>query len=250
MRLLGIVGGIAPESTVEYYRLLVATYRERTGDGSYPPLVINSIDLTTMLDLIAGGRLAEVTSYLLTEIERLARAGADVALLASNTPHIVFDDLARQSPVPLLSIVEAACDAARGLGLRRVGLFGTRFTMQGGFYRKVFERQSITVSVPAPEDQAYIHEKYLGELVQGIYLPETRARLLQIGARLAQTEGIEGLILGGTELPLLLRDGGDLGIPLLDTTRIHVDRAIAEMLSPHPRKENGPCQKASTRSSS
>ena len=187
MRLLGIVGGIAPESTVEYYRLLVATYRERTGDGSYPPLVINSIDLTTMLDLIAGGRLAEVTSYLLTEIERLARAGADVALLASSTPHIVFDDLARQSPVPLLSIVEAACDAARGLGLRRVGLFGTRFTMQGGFYRKVFERQSITVSVPAPEDQAYIHEKYLGELVQGIYLPETRARLLQIGARLAQT---------------------------------------------------------------
>jgi aspartate racemase len=250
MRLLGIVGGIAPESTVEYYRLLVATYRERTGDGSYPPLVINSIDLTTMLDLIAGGRLAEVTSYLLTEIERLARAGADVALLASNTPHIVFDDLARQSPVPLLSIVEAACDAARGLGLRRVGLIGTRFTMQGGFYRKVFERQSITVCVPAPEDQAYIHVKYLGELVHGIYLPETRARLLQIGARLAQTEGIEGLILGGTELPLLLRDGGDLGIPLLDTTRIHVDRAIAEMLSPTHVKENGPCQKASIRSSS
>ena len=165
---------------------------------------------------------------------RLARAGAEVALFASNTPHIVFDDVQRQSPVPLVSIVEAAADEAHAMGLRRVGLFGTRFTMQGRFYPEVFARRGITVRIPDLENQAYIHEKYLGELVQGVFIPATRDRLLAIVHRLKQTEGIEGLVLGGTELPLLLRDAGDTGIPFLDTTRIHVDRALTEMLPPAP----------------
>jgi aspartate racemase len=234
MRILGIVGGIAPESTVEYYRLLIAAYRRRVSDGSYPPIIIDSIDLTRMLDLIGAGRLAEVTAYLLTEIERLARAGAEVALFASNTPHIVFDDLARRSPVPLVSIVEAAADAAQALGLRKVGLFGTRFTMQGRFYPEIFARRGIGVSAPAPEDRTYIHDAYMSELVQGTFLPATRERMLGIVRRLKQTDGIEGLVLGGTELPLLLRDAGDTGIPFLDTTRIHVDRALAAALPDAP----------------
>jgi aspartate racemase len=234
MRILGIVGGIAPESTVEYYRLLIAAYRRRVSDGSYPPIIIDSIDLTRMLDLIGAGRLAEVTAYLLTEIERLARAGAEVALFASNTPHIVFDDLARRSPVPLVSIVEAAADAAQALGLRKVGLFGTRFTMQGRFYPEIFARRGIGVSAPAPEDRTYIHDAYMSELVQGTFLPATRERMLGIVRRLKQTDGIEGLVLGGTELPLLLRDAGDTGIPFLDTTRIHVDRALAAALPEAP----------------
>lgn len=234
MRILGIVGGIAPESTVEYYRLLIAAYRRRVSDGSYPPIIIDSIDLTRMLDLIGAGRLAEVTAYLLAEVERLARAGAEVALFASNTPHIVFDDLARRSPVPLVSIVEAAADAAQALGLRKVGLFGTRFTMQGRFYPEIFARRGIGVSAPAPEDRTYIHDAYMSELVQGTFLPATRERMLGIVRRLKQTDGIEGLVLGGTELPLLLRDAGDTGIPFLDTTRIHVDRALAAALPDAP----------------
>jgi aspartate racemase len=234
MRVLGIIGGIAPESTVEYYRLLIAAYRERVGDGSYPPIIINSIDLKRLLDLVAADRLADLSRYLSAEVGRLARAGAEVALFASNTPHIVFDDVQRQSPVPLVSIVEAAADEAHALGLGRVGLFGTRFTMQGRFYPEVFARRGITVRIPDPENQAYIHEKYLGELVQGVFIPATRDRLLAIVRRLKQTEGIEGLVLGGTELPLLLPDAGDTGIPFLDTTRIHVDRAMTEMLPPTP----------------
>ena len=234
MRVLGIIGGIAPESTVEYYRLLIAAYRERVGDRSYPPIIINSIDLKRLLDLVAADRLADLSRYLSAEVERLARAGAEVALFASNTPHIVFDDVQRQSPVPLVSIVEAAADEAHALGLGRVGLFGTRFTMQGRFYPEVFARRGITVRIPDLENQAYIHEKYLGELVQGVFIPATRDRLLAIVHRLKQTEGIEGLVLGGTELPLLLRDARDTGIPFLDTTRIHVDRALTEMLPPAP----------------
>ena len=231
MKTIGIIGGIAPESTIEYYRLIIASYREQKRDGSYPSIIINSIDMKKMLDLIAANELAGVTEYLLGEMKKLAQAGADFALLASNTPHIVFGDIQRQSPIPLVSIVEASCAATKALGIKKVGLFGTRFTMQGRFYPKVFSRQGITLIVPALDDQDYIHDKYMSELVNGVFLAETRERLLTIVDRLKEKDGIQGLILGGTELPLILRDVADRGIPFLDTTRIHVERAVAQMLS-------------------
>ena len=230
MKTVGIVGGIAPESTMEYYRLIIASYREKKRDGSYPPILINSIDMKKMLDLIAAKELAEVTEYLLGEVRKLAQAGADFGLLASNTPHLVFEDLRRQSPIPLLSIVEAACEAAQALKLKKVGLFGTRFTMQGQFYHEVFKKQGIEIFLPSLDDQNYIHEKYMGELVNGVFLAETRERLLTIADRLKAKNGIQGLILGGTELPLILREEFARGIPFLDTTRIHVERAVALML--------------------
>jgi aspartate racemase len=231
MKTVGIIGGIGPESTVEYYRLMIASYRERNPDGSYPSILINSIDLKKMLDLIGANELAKVTDYLVGEVQKLAQAGADFGLLAANTPHIVFDDIRRQAPIPLLSIVEATCDAAQALGLKRVGLFGTRFTMQGRFYPEVLSRQGITLSVPDPDDQAYIHDKYMSELVNGVFRDETRRRLLAIVDGLIERAGIQGLILGGTELPLILRGSSHSGIPFLDTTRIHVERAVAQMFS-------------------
>lgn len=231
MKTLGIIGGIAPGSTIEYYRLIIALYREQKRDGSYPPIIINSIDLKRMLDLISAQELAGVTEYLLGEVMKLAHAGAELGLLASNTPHIVFEDIRRRSPIPLISIVEATCAATLGLGLKKVGLFGTRFTMQGRFYPAVFSRQGIALIVPNSDEQDYIHDRYMGELVHGVFRDETRERLLAIADRLKEREGIQGLILGGTELPLILRDVSDRGIPFLDTTRIHVERAVAQMLS-------------------
>ena len=109
----GIIGGIGPESTIDYYRLIVAAYREQRPDGSYPAIIINSIDLNKIRDLVTANALADLTEYLVAEVQRLARAGADFGLLAANTPHIVFDDIRQQSPIPLLSIVEATCDAAQ-----------------------------------------------------------------------------------------------------------------------------------------
>jgi len=231
MKTLGIVGGIGPESTTEYYRQIIASYRQRKQDGSYPLIIINSIDMKKMLDLIAANELVRLTSYLVGEVQKLARAGADLGLLSSNTPHIVFDELSRQSPIPLLSIVEAACQATKKLGLKRVGLFGTRFTMQARFYPDTFSKEGMTIIVPGVEEQAYIHDKYMSELVNGIILSETRERLLAIADRLKTQEGIEGLILGGTELPLILQEESYNGIPFLDTTRIHVECAVAQMLS-------------------
>ena len=230
MKTLGIVGGIGPESTVDYYRSLIQNWREQTNDGSAPSILLNSIDLKKMLDLIAGNELSELTAYLSGEMERLARAGADVGLFAANTPHIVFDQLQRRSSIPLISIVEATRDAAEELGLRRLGLFGVRFTMQGRFYPDVFSKAGIALVVPEESEQAYIHDKYLNELVKGVFLPETRDRLLAIVDRLAKQEQAQGMILAGTELPLILRDACS-SIPFLDTTQIHVKAALRRLLS-------------------
>jgi len=231
MKTIGIVGGIGPESTIEYYRLIIASYVERRPDGSYPSIIINSIDLKKLLDMVAANELAEMTDYLVGEIQRLARAGAECGLVAANTPHIVFDEVRRQSSIPLISIVEATCEVAKALGLRKLGLFGTRFTMQGRFYPDVFSKEGITLAVPDENDQAFIHHMYFHELVKGTVLPETRERLFPIVDRLKEREGIQGLILGGTELSLILRDATVRDIPVLDTTKIHAKAIVVEALS-------------------
>src|SRR5206468_12032820 len=226
MKTLGIIGGLGPESTIDYYQRIIARYRERTGDGSYPEFIINSVNLKKGLDFMAVNDLARMADYLLDAIARLARAGADFGLISANTPHIVFDDVAPKSPIPLISIVEATCAAAKTQNLKRLALFGTRYTMQATFYSKVFSRQGIELLVPEPNDQAYIHDKYMNELVPGKFLPETRAGLLAIVDRMkAKSDppsqsygeaGIDGVILAGTELPLILNDPDHNGIPFLD----------------------------------
>jgi aspartate racemase len=175
--------------------------------------------------------LVAVTDYLLAGVQKLADAGADFGALTANTPHLVFDELNRRSPIPLISIVETACESARAMGLKHLGLLGTRPTMQGRFYPDVFNREGIALSVPPPDEQTYIHDKYMSELIHGIVLPETHERLLQIVDQLRDLHRIDGLILGGTELPLILREASHNGIPFLDTTKLHVERIVVRLLS-------------------
>ncbi len=231
MKTLGIIGGIGPESTIEYYRLIVAAYRTRNPDGSFPPIIINSIDMTKMLGLIGTNEMQTVTDYLVGEVNKLAKAGAEFGLLAANTPHIVFNEIRERARIPLISIVEATCDAARSKGITRAGLFGTRFTMQGTFYPDVFSKRGVQLVLPDEPDEDYIHEIYMRELVHGQFLEETHQHLLAIVDRLIDGQQIDGLILGGTELPLILREESHRGIPFLDTTKIHVARAVSRMLS-------------------
>jgi aspartate racemase len=231
MKTLGLIGGIGPESTIEYYRFIIAAFREQNQDDSYPPIIINSVNLTKLVTLVTSNQLEELTNELVREVEKLAMAGADFAAFASNTPHLVFDAVQNRSRVPLLSIVEAACERVQQLGLKRVGLFGTRFTMEGSFYPAVFSRSGIELIVPDEEARIFIHDKYMNELLKNIFLPETRDAMLAIANNLKEQHKIEALILGGTELPLLLRDAEIEGIPMLDTTRIHVDRLVSEMLA-------------------
>jgi aspartate racemase len=229
MKTLGLIGGTGPESTIDYYRLLTAQYREKA-DGASPPVIINSVNLKNMITWMGANELDRVTDYLVSQFEILAKAGVDFAALTANTPHIVFDEIQSRINLPLVSIVEAACERAQALGFKSVGLFGTRYTMQASFYPKVFSRTDIKLVTPNAEEQDYIHEKYFGELLKDTFLPETRAKFLNIADEMKTRDNVEAIILGGTEIPLLLRTEEHNGIQLLDTTRIHVDRLIEEML--------------------
>ncbi|MGH8533387.1 MAG: aspartate/glutamate racemase family protein, partial [Gammaproteobacteria bacterium] len=165
------------------------------------------------------------------EVSRIAAAGATVGLLAANTIHVVFDAVRKQSRIPLISIVEATCEAARSRRLRRLGIFGTRYTMLGQFYPDVFAPCGIPIVAPNDAERVYIHAKYVGELLRGVFSDETRERLLAIASAMRDREQIDGLILGGTELPLILRGVEVDGVSFLDTTEIHVQSAVTALAS-------------------
>ncbi len=230
MKTLGILGGIGPESTIDYYKLLLEIHREKNPDAGNPPMVILSMNFYRLAEFMPTEDWDGLAEFLIGETKRLKSAGADFGIIAANTPHIAFDMIAPRSAVPLVSIVEATAKQAHQLGLRRVGLLGTQITMNGEFYPNVFSRSGIEIVVPGDADKEYVNEKYFAELFHGVLLDETRQGLLAVADRLIDDQGAEGIILGGTELPLILRADAHRGVPLLDTTRIHAERAVDEML--------------------
>jgi aspartate racemase len=224
---LGIVGGLGPESTIDYYRRILEEWK-RDDPSSSPSIIIDSLDVTRGLHLVEHDRPGLI-EYLSASIARLAAAGANFAAMAANTPHVVFDDLVARSPIPLVSIVEACAEEARRRDLRRLGLLGTRFTMEGSFYPEVFARRGMAIVAPRGEERVWIHERYVGQLLKGEFRDETREGVKSVIRRLREAENIDGVILGGTELTLLLSDVTVESIPALDTTALHV-AAIVERL--------------------
>jgi aspartate racemase len=229
-RILGIVGGTGPESTADYYRSLIDSWRERGPTGTYPRVIINSLEGGEIIRLLGQAEYSRVAAELSVAVRQLAARGAGAALLASNASHLAFDEVSRASPIPLIHIVDAAVAAARERGRRRMGIFGTSFVMRSELYPERFANAGIEIVRPAPEEQGYIHEKYLGELVAGVVLDETRAGLVDIAATMRDRDGIDGLILGGTELALILDESLYAGLPILNTARIHVEAAVDWLL--------------------
>ena len=229
MTTVGLVGGLGPESTIDYYRRILEMW-DRDAPGTSPSIVIDSLDVQRALGLVAKD-LGALTDYLLASLRRLAGAGVDFAAMTANTPHIVFDDLVARSPVPLVSIVEVCAEEAIRRGLRRLALLGTRFTMEAPFYPAVCGRYGISVVLPDMAERAWVHERYVGELLKGEFRENTRRQLTSLVTRLRDQEGVEGVILGGTELPLLLSTPVVAEIPALDTTALHV-AAIVNRLRP------------------
>jgi aspartate racemase len=227
MTTVGMVGGLGPESTIDYYRRILGVWQQ-DDPSSAPSIVIDSLDAQRVLRLVQSDRDG-LTEYLLASLQRLAGAGVDFAVITANTPHIVFDELAARSPVPLVSIVEVCAEEGRRRGLRRLALLGTRFTMEAPFYPAVCARQGIAVVLPIDVDRAWIHAAYVGELLKGEFRDDTRQRFIALVGRLRKDEGIDGVILGGTELPLLLTTSVIAGAPALDTTALHV-AAIVQRL--------------------
>lgn len=231
MRTCGIIGGLGPESTIDYYRSIIARCREGKLDAGYPHLIVNSLDVDKGIAMLDAGRLDQLTEYLVSGVDVLVRAGADFGFIAANTPHLVFDEVQRRSTIPLVSIVRATADYASARHVKKVGLFGTGFTMRADFYPQEFARVGIAIVRPKESEQEFIHGKYIGELLKNKFLPETRTDILRITQRMKDEEGIEALVLAGTELPLLLRDSPPGHIEFLDTTVIHVNAIVNELLA-------------------
>ncbi|HSM08467.1 MAG TPA: amino acid racemase [Gemmatimonadota bacterium] len=227
---LGLIGGLGPESTIDYYRRILALWQEAR-PGTAPAIVIDSLDVDVGIRLVQEDRLALV-DYLAASADRLVRAGAGLIAMAANTPHVVIDELGERCPVPLLSIVEACAARADAAGYVTVGLLGTRFTMEATMYPDAFARHAIEVVTPEEDARAWLHERYLGELLRGVFSDETRAGVEGICADL-RAAGAEVVVLAGTELPLLLQGNSAGGLQLLDSTEIHV-AAIVGALSGHP----------------
>jgi aspartate racemase len=225
-RVLGIVGGTGPESTIDYYRSLIATWRRRRPDGSYPRVLINSIEAGRALANLAAADYAAVGADLGAAVAMLASAGCQRALLASNASHLAFDRIDPPPSIPLIHIVDAARDAASRVGYRRLGLLGTRFVVDSDLYPSRFASAGIAIVVPTEDEREVVHAIYFDELFQGVVREESRATLASVVGAMREREGIDAVILGGTELALILTDPTCAGIPVLNTAQTHVEAAV------------------------
>ena len=221
---IGILGGMSPESTSEYYEHITRTYTKRFGDYGYPEIIIYSVSFQPYVDWPNEDRWDLVAQGLSKAAQSLEAAGADFIIIATNTMHLVFDQVQASVSVPMLSLLDAVGEAILGRGMETVGLLGTQFTMEKTFYRDKLARKGITVLVPDASDREVVNDVIYDELVAGQVRDESRARFVAIVEKLA-ARGAEGVILGCTEIPLLVNEA-DAGIPLFDTTAIHAEAAL------------------------
>lgn len=230
MKKLGLIGGIGPESTVAYYRKIVHGVQLEAGKENLPRLSIESLNAFTVFSLCRNREFDRLAEYVLSALRSLAAGGADIAALTGNTPNIVMDRVRPLSPIPIVSAIEATCDAARRRGARKVGLLGTVFTMTNTFFKTPFEDRGMQVFVPTDDEIARIQAKIEAELEHGIVREETRQDFVAIIQNLQQREGIDHVALACTELPLILSDSNS-PVACLDTVEIHVEALVRAVTS-------------------
>ncbi len=230
MHKLGLIGGTGPESTIVYYREIEYGVQQRLGRNFFPNLTIESLSVFDVLRFCENGDYEGLTEYLLRGIHSLAGAGAEYAALTGITPHVVFDQLSQRSPIPLVSMVDAARDYAREQGYERICLLGTLPTMNGTFFQKSFAERGIEVVTPTDEEKEYIGEKIETELELGRVVPDTQRRFQQIAERMIREEQVQAVVLGCTELPLAF-EGIKLPVPYIDVMRVHIDALIDLILA-------------------
>ena len=221
---IGILGGTSPESTVSYYMHITREYTRRFGNYAYPEILIYSVSFQEFVDWQKTGDWGAMATKMKEGFQRLAAAGAQIGLIAANTLHRVFDEVAAESPIPLVHIVDATASAIRKEGISRVGLLGTRYTMQGEFYVERLAKHGITTLLPTVEEQGEINRVIYEELTRGLIRPESKAYYLAVIDGFAQ-KGAEGVILGCTEIPLLVQ-AKDTSLSTFDTAILHADAIL------------------------
>jgi aspartate racemase len=226
MKRIGIIGGLGPEGTIDYYKRIINMFNSQDSNLNYPEIIIYSVNISDFLQLMESKRYEQAVELMLEKLEALKRAGADFAAISANTPHLLFDRINDRSMIPLISIVEATCREALKTGSKRAGLLGTGFTMNSTFYADVFRKENIEIIIPEPDDRELVNYKLFSEIELGIFKEETRDMLIDIIAKMAQKQKIDSIILGCTEFPLILPDSAYAGIPVLNTTAIHVREIV------------------------
>ncbi len=226
-RKVGIVGGLGYMSTLEYYRGIMKESQTYTNSGEYPELVIASLNIADVMRMLEKGFYEQVTWYLYRAIQDLRKARADFAVIASNTPHIVFNQLSEISPLPLISIMDVTSQAISRCGYSNVLLTGTAFTMKNRFYKDNLESHGIKCTVPNAEDIETIHNIIFPDLENGIVKPEKKCEFITLCEKYVP-KGIQAIILGCTELPLLINDG-DMQVPIIDTMKLHISAIVDEI---------------------
>ena len=218
---IGILGGMSYESTIKYYAQILEKYYQKKGDYAYPEIVIFSLNFQRVIDLEHGNNKIDYIDYLMEGIESLENAGANFILMAANSPHAVYEDLVQLAKVPILSIVEATAEKAQQEKLNKLILLGIKFTMQSSFYQDFFAKLNMQIITPSEPEQDTINQIIFDELVIGIFNEESKQKLLSI----INNYEVDGVILGCTELPLILQQK-DTNIKLLDTVEVHVEAAL------------------------
>ena len=232
-RILGLVGGTGPESTVTYYREAIAAWRAVTTDGTFPRILLYSIDGGSLWRLLEATDFRAVSEELIDAVSRLQAGGAGMALIASNTLHTVFDQVRASVNVPMLSIVDATVEAVKRAGIRRPVLLGTQPVMNSTLYPAALAEAGILMLLPSDEEQTYIHQKYVDELIFGRPAAETSRRLVDIIGEVRHRQHADGIILAGTELSTVLDQSDYHGMPVVDSARAHVDAAVTWLLTGH-----------------
>lgn len=229
MKKVGLVGGMSPESTMAYYHDIIYGVQQYVGYDFFPDVAVESINLFKWVELCEKKEYDKLIAYTLKPIQQLAAGGADFAVLTANTAHIIFDEVQKHSPIPLLSIVETTAVEAARRSYRKVGLLGTNFTMKNSFFKQPFYRKKIDVITPSDKDMDFIHKKIYQELVQGVVREETHQKIIAIAEKLVKDKQVQSIILGCTELPMILQDG-NISVPCLNTVQIHIHEIIRYMM--------------------
>ena len=233
MKTIGIIGGLGPEATIDYYKEIIKGFNAINNNGSmvYPEIVIFSVNMDKFIGFLEAEKFTEATNYIADCINNLGKAGVDFAAISANTPHMLFHEIQKKTTVPLISIVEACALKAKEMGLKKCGLIGTKFTMKSTFFAEVFSRQGVDIVVPNADQMNLIHEKLFTEMELGIFNDETKIELLTIVNEMKTNTQIDSLILGCTEFPIMFTENEYLNIPFLNTTKIHVDAIIKTCLN-------------------
>lgn len=230
MKKLGLVGGMSWVSTVDYYRFINEGINAKLGGLNYAECMIYSVNFNAFVSNNTAGKWDDTFRILLDACQNLEKAGAEAIVLCANTAHAVADRLESEIDLPIIHIVTATAAAIRSAGLRKVGLLGTKFTMEMDFYKDKLVSLGIEPIIPATQEtRDFIQDTLRDELGKGIIREETREGYLAIIDELI-AEGAEGIILGCTEIPMIISQD-DVSVPVFDTTRIHSDAAITFALS-------------------